>query len=126
MPENHSIPVSQRAFLLPECGGPAHLTNSYPVIQPSELQSGQCLVKLTFSGVCHSDLGIKNGNFPNKPKKDLIGGHEGIGTVVAIAANTPSNKLIKVGSRVGLKFLATACFNCDLCLKGFEGRKQCP
>ncbi|PAV17267.1 mannitol-1-phosphate dehydrogenase MPDH1 [Pyrrhoderma noxium] len=52
---------------------------------------------------------------------DLIGGHEGIGTVVAIAANTPSNKLIKVGSRVGLKFLATACFNCDLCLKGFEG-----
>ncbi|EJC98054.1 mannitol-1-phosphate dehydrogenase [Fomitiporia mediterranea MF3/22] len=118
-----SIARTQRAFVLPVVGGPASLVIDHPVVQPDDLLPGRCLVRLTHSGVCHSDLGIKNKEFPNLPKANLVGGHEGVGTVVAIGAHTIGSK-VKVGDRVGIKFLATACRNCELCLKGFEG--HCP
>ena len=51
-----TIPKVQRACLLPQAGAGAVLVSDHPVVQPSELLPGQCLVKLTHSGVCHSDL----------------------------------------------------------------------
>ncbi|KAH8105663.1 mannitol-1-phosphate dehydrogenase [Phellopilus nigrolimitatus] len=119
MSEAFMIPKTQRAFVLPVVGGEIKLVNDHPVLSKSELLPGQCLVKLTHSGVCHSDLGIKKGAFPNKLKTDLVGGHEGVGTVVAIGDHT-TNRKVSVGDRVGIKYLGSACSNCELCLKGLE------
>ncbi|KAG6824627.1 hypothetical protein H0H93_001812 [Arthromyces matolae] len=49
----------------------------------------------------------------------LIGGHEGVGTIVAIAEHT-SGSPVKVGDRVGIKWLADSCLNCESCRKGLE------
>ena len=56
-----------------------------------------------------------------KPKKDLVGGHEGVGHVVAIGAHSTSTKL-KVGDRVGIKYIGSSCMDCEPCRKGNEGR----
>ena len=116
-----TIPTVQRAFVQPALGVPPKLKTDHPVVAPSSLLPGQCLVNLTHSGVCHSDYAIKEGWFaketPNKP--DLIGGHEGVGTVVAIAEHT-KNSPVQVGDRVGITFLADSCRNCEQCLKGEE------
>lgn len=51
------------------------------------------------------------------PKRDLVGGHEGIGEVVAIGSGTVEPK-VKLGQRVGIKYVAAACLNCEQCLSG--------
>jgi len=35
-----------------------------PVTQPQDLKNGQALVKLAFSGVCHTDLHAMLGDWP--------------------------------------------------------------
>ncbi|KAL5512791.1 hypothetical protein ACEPAG_3057 [Sanghuangporus baumii] len=115
----NAIPSVQRAFVLPKLGVPLKLVNNYPVFAPSDLLPGQCLVKLTHSGVCHSDYGLKEGWFAKDlpVKEPLIGGHEGVGSVVAIGEHT-LNSPVKVGDRVGITFLANTCRNCEQCLDG--------
>lgn len=49
----------------------------------------------------------------------LIGGHEGLGVIVAIAENTPYSP-VKLGDRVGIKWLADSCLQCESCRKGWE------
>ncbi|KAL5532475.1 ADH1_2 [Sanghuangporus sanghuang] len=120
MPSQPTIPAVQRAFVLSAPGEDLTLITDYPVVQPSELKPGQCLVKLTHSGVCHTDLSIRSNIHPVQPKANLIGGHEGIGIVVAVAENTEYGG-VKVGDRVGIKFVANSCLNCEMCLKGLEG-----
>jgi len=48
-----------------------------------------------------------------------IAGHEGIGHIVAIAEHT-ANSPVKVGDRVGIKWLARVCLNCEFCRTGKE------
>lgn len=102
------IPKTQKAAVLHEPKGDYRIETNWPVTQPNELKPGQCLVKLEYSGVCHSDLHIKNVDWGRAPPMPLIGGHEGVGTVVAIAEHT-NNPAVKVGDRVGLKFIAGVC-----------------
>lgn len=51
--------------------------NTHPVPTPSD---GDLLVKLEYSGVCHSDIHSIRGDTPMLTD---VAGHEGIGTVVA-------------------------------------------
>ncbi|KIK24440.1 hypothetical protein PISMIDRAFT_67976, partial [Pisolithus microcarpus 441] len=53
----------------------------------------------------------------------LIGGHEGVGTIVAIGTHT-ENSPVQVGQRVGIKWLAYSCLNCEQCRTGLE--QCCP
>ena len=78
---------------------------------------GQALVKLEACGVCHTDLHAINGDWPVKPKLPLIPGHEGVGIVEAIGPNVTS---VKVGDRVGIPWLYSACGECEYCLDGKE------
>ncbi|WP_303969613.1 alcohol dehydrogenase AdhP [Sporosarcina ureae] len=78
---------------------------------------GQALVKLEACGVCHTDLHAINGDWPVKPKLPLIPGHEGVGIVEAIGPNVTS---VKVGDRVGIPWLYSACGECEYCLAGKE------
>jgi len=81
------------------------------------------LVKIEASGVCHTDLHAAKADWPIPPTYPLIGGHEGVGIVVAIGENT-SRSPVKLGDRVGIKWLADSCLNCEFCKKGYE--QNCP
>ncbi|KAJ4188150.1 hypothetical protein NW759_016851 [Fusarium solani] len=87
-----------------------------PVPQPGP---GQVLVRLQYSGVCHTDYAFCMGTFPGAPpaQEGQIGGHEGVGTVVS---QGPGILTPAVGSKVGIKFSADACLSCKECLEGSE------
>jgi propanol-preferring alcohol dehydrogenase len=75
------------------------------------------LVRVHASGVCHTDLHAANGDWPVKPRPPFIPGHEGVGVVEAIGENVTH---IKVGDRVGVPWLHSACGYCGYCLTGWE------
>lgn len=78
---------------------------------------GQALVKIQACGVCHTDLHAAQGDWPVKPKLPLIPGHEGVGIVEEIGEGVTA---VKVGDRVGIPWLYSACGECDYCLNGQE------
>jgi len=88
-----SIPKTQRAGISPAADQPS-IVAEVPVTQPADLEVGQALVKLLYSGVCASDLTIIKD--PNQPIRPCIAGHEGAGVIVAI--NDPRS-VMKVGDR---------------------------
>ena len=50
---------------------------------------------------------------------DIVSPLQGVGHVVAIGAHT-QNSPVKLGDRVGIKWLAYSCLDCELCRKGLE------
>jgi len=79
--------------------------------------SGQVLVEIFASGVCHTDLHAADGDWPVKPTLPFTPGHEGAGTVVELG---PGVTHLKLGDRVGLAWLHSACGHCNFCLSGWE------
>ncbi|PTB30932.1 alcohol dehydrogenase AdhP [Photobacterium phosphoreum] len=75
------------------------------------------LVNIKACGVCHTDIHACQGDWPVKPKMPLIPGHEGVGIVTKVGENVDH---VKIGDRVGVPFLYTACGYCDYCLEGKE------
>ncbi|KAG6887572.1 hypothetical protein C0992_011770 [Termitomyces sp. T32_za158] len=114
-----SIPKTAKAAVLTDRGGKYIFKEDYPVKQPSELLPGECLVKIEYSGVCHSDLHVKLGDWQKKSILPLIGGHEAVGRVVAIGEHSDAGT-VKIGDRVGLKWFADVCMKCEMCRKGYE------
>ena len=89
---------------------------SIPV--PREPGAGQILVKINWSGLCGSDKSllfdeISFGLGMNEKSKG-IAGHEGAGEVVAVAPDV--EHLWKIGDRAGIKWVASVCRNCELCI----------
>ncbi len=78
------------------------------------ISSQEVLVKIHACGVCHTDLHACHGDWPVKPKMPLVPGHEG---VVEIGEQV---KHLKLGDRVGIPWLYSACGFCDYCLSGDE------
>ncbi|KAI0064343.1 GroES-like protein [Artomyces pyxidatus] len=116
---SYNIPKTQKAAVVESPDAPIHVRDDYPVKQPEELAPGECLVKMHCTGVCHTDLHARKGDWPVPPKLPLIGGHEGVGEIVAIGAHT-ANSPVKIGDRVGIKWLADSCLECEQCRKGLE------
>ncbi|KAJ5520262.1 hypothetical protein N7463_000715 [Penicillium fimorum] len=84
---------------------------------------GQILIKMTHSGVCHSDLSLMTKTWswlPEPVKTGQIGGHEGVGIVTELGPSSEASG-VKVGDRVGIKWIAYACGNCMPCLAGADG-----
>lgn len=117
-----SIPATQTACVFYNKGGPVKIEKDYPVTKAADLAPGQVLIKLAYSGVCHTDLHAMLGDWPLDNKLPLIGGHEGAGEIVAIAENTQT--YLKIGDKVGVKWLADSCLHCEYCRRGFE--QNCP
>ncbi|WP_340692421.1 alcohol dehydrogenase AdhP [Hyphomonas sp.] len=78
---------------------------------------GQILVKTEACGVCHTDLHAAKGDWPVKPTPPFIPGHEGIGKVVALGSGVT---IVKLGDRVGVPWLYSACGHCEHCLSAWE------
>ncbi|MAI78500.1 MAG: Zn-dependent alcohol dehydrogenase [Deltaproteobacteria bacterium] len=78
----------------------------------SELGPHDVHVKVSSSGVCHSDLSAQNGTIPMPPPCVL--GHEGAGVIQEVGSNV---KELAAGDHVVLSFLP-ACRQCKSCLRG--------
>jgi propanol-preferring alcohol dehydrogenase len=78
---------------------------------------GQILVKTEACGVCHTDLHARDGDWPLKPGLPFTPGHEGIGLVVALGTGVTA---VKLGERVGVPWLYSACGHCEFCLAARE------
>lgn len=78
---------------------------------------GQALVKLIASGVCHTDLHARDGDWPVKPTPPFVPGHEGVGVVEALGEGVDD---LAVGDLVGNAWLWTACGVCRFCRTGWE------
>ena len=77
----------------------------------------QALVKVEFTGVCHTDLHAARGDWPVTPSPPFIPGHEGVGRVVAVGREVTD---VSDGDLMGSAWLATACGTCRDCLRGWE------
>ncbi|WP_062077065.1 alcohol dehydrogenase AdhP [Demequina globuliformis] len=77
----------------------------------------EALVKVQYSGVCHTDLHAAEGDWPVKPTPPFIPGHEGVGEVVAVGDRVTR---VNVGDTVGNAWLWSACGECEFCESGWE------
>ena len=74
----------------------------------------EVLVRLTASGLCHSDEHLVTGDIPIP--FPVVGGHEGAGIVVETG---PGVENVKEGDSVVLSFLP-ACGHCSYCARGMQ------
>jgi S-(hydroxymethyl)glutathione dehydrogenase / alcohol dehydrogenase len=95
-----------RAAMFTETGGPLTIEN----VDPTPPGPRDVLVQLGASGVCHSDLSLKNGYVGIMPGTIL--GHEGAGTVVDVGKEVTK---VKPGDRIVAAFIP-ACGECWFCL----------
>ncbi len=72
-----------------------------------------CIVKITASGICGSDLHLLDGFVPTMESGDILG-HESMGVVVEVGSAV---KNLKKGDRVVVPFVI-ACGDCYFCKKG--------
>lgn len=102
-----------RAAVVHELGAPLVVEEvDLPVPGPNE-----ALVKVTHTGVCHTDLHAAHGDWPVQPSPPFVPGHEGVGEVVAVGGAVTR---VKVGDIVGNAWLWTACGECEFCESGWE------
>ncbi|MGI8792781.1 MAG: Zn-dependent alcohol dehydrogenase [Acidimicrobiales bacterium] len=88
--------------------------------QPSEIREvdiagpgpGEVKVRIKATGVCHSDLSLRNGNLPHP--FPCVAGHEGAGDIVAVGPGVTS---VGEGDRVIIAW-APCCGACEACVTG--------
>ncbi len=80
------------------------------------LQEHEILISVTTCGVCHTELDEIEGRTP-PPQLPVVLGHQVVGRVEAAAAGATRFKL---GDRVGVAWIHSACGQCSFCLRGRE------
>ena len=100
----------------------------YQPLRPMEferraLRPDDVAIKITYAGICHSDLHTcrndwENTNYP------VIPGHEIVGIVTAVGDEVTRHR---VGDTVAVGCMVDSCMECDQCLEGWEVfcRKGC-
>jgi propanol-preferring alcohol dehydrogenase len=78
---------------------------------------GQVLVHLEACGLCHTDIHAAHGDWPVQPPLPFVPGHEGIGIVEKLGAGVTNRR---VGERVAIAWLGSACGSCRYCIDGRE------
>ncbi|MFC1864658.1 zinc-dependent alcohol dehydrogenase family protein [Chloroflexota bacterium] len=94
---------------------PLELTD-LPVSEPG---SREILVKISVCGVCHTELDEIEGRL--QPKLPVVLGHEIVGKVESLGSGATK---FKVGDRVGIAWIYSACGKCHFCQEGNEN--LCP
>ena len=77
-------------------------------------KEAEVLVKMTASGLCHSDYHVVTGDLP--APLPMVGGHEGAGVVVEVG---PGVKEVAEGDHVVMSFLPS-CGHCKPCARGMS------
>jgi alcohol dehydrogenase, propanol-preferring len=84
-----------------------------PVPEP---KTDEILVRVTVCGVCHTELDEIEGRTP-PTSFPMVLGHQIVGRVVKAG---PRAKRFKLGERVGIAWIYSACGECAFCLRGDE------
>ena len=85
-----------------------------------EPEENEILVKVSACGVCHTELDEIEGRTP-PPRLPVILGHQVVGIINACGRRA---SLYKIGDRVGVAWIYSACGECKFCLAGDEN--LCP
>ncbi|PYH45017.1 zinc-dependent alcohol dehydrogenase [Aspergillus saccharolyticus JOP 1030-1] len=116
------IPQTQTVALVNELGGRVEFREDYPVPTPGH---NEVLAKVLYTGVCQSDLHTKSGTAASSEGTPItnikfphVGGHEGVGRIVALGPGCGSD--LRVGGLVGIRFSSRICRRCEFCLAGTE------
>ncbi|TSE06675.1 NADPH-dependent aldehyde reductase Ahr [Aquimarina algiphila] len=99
--------------------------NAYAAVEPKakltphsyeleELGPEQVDIKVSYCGICHSDLSMINNDW-GITEYPIVPGHEVIGEVIATG---DAVKKIKVGDKVGLGWFSASCMSCHECMDG--------
>ncbi|KAI1340849.1 GroES-like protein [Xylariaceae sp. FL0016] len=114
------LPKTYKAVVYDE---PGKISTKVVELDMPEPGPGEVLINLTHSGVCHSDMCVMLNAWPGLPQPTeagQVGGHEGVGKVVKLGPGA-ENSAVKVGDRVGIKWISAVCFSCPPCLAGYDG-----
>lgn len=93
--------------------GPAKLLQPFIYDAPS-LGPFDLLLKVSHCGLCHSDIHLIDDDW-KRSKYPLVPGHEVVGAIVKMGDGVQN---LKVGRRVGVSWLRSACLSCPTCLEG--------
>lgn len=80
----------------------------------AELGAFEILIKVTHCGLCHSDVHLIDDDW-KRSKYPLVPGHEIVGTISKMGKNVDH---LKLGERVGVSWVRSACLACTSCLEG--------
>lgn len=89
-------------------------------VEQPQPDAHEVLIEIEACGVCHSDLHVADGDWPQLvpiTKRPLILGHEIAGRVVEKGASVNH---LEVGDRVGVPWVYWTCGECDFCREGNE------
>ncbi|KAI9818231.1 MAG: hypothetical protein M1827_000856 [Pycnora praestabilis] len=114
------IPKHHRACVFDQ---PGKISTKIEMLDTPEPGPGEVLINLTHSGVCHSDMGVMMNSWAGLPyptQPGQVGGHEGVGKVVKLGPGAETST-VKVGDRVGVKWISAICGSCPACLEGADG-----
>jgi S-(hydroxymethyl)glutathione dehydrogenase / alcohol dehydrogenase len=98
------VTTEVRAVVLDEAGSPARI-ETLELIEP---RAGEVRVRVQASGVCHSDLHVRDGEW-ERPTP-MVMGHEGAGVIEAVGPGVT----LRVGQPVALSWLIP-CGSCRAC-----------
>ena len=107
-----------RAMILPAL---CRLDENPNPLQLAELSDpvpgpGEILVRVAACGVCHTELDEIEGRTP-PPQLPVVLGHQVVGRVEALG---PDAGAFRVGERVGVAWIYSACGACEFCRSGRE------
>ncbi len=103
-----------RAAVVTEFGAPPLVVQDIAIPTPGP---DQVLIKIEACGLCHTDIHAAKGDWPAKPTVPFVPGHEGIGVIEAAGENVSRDR---IGQRVAIAWLGSACGECDHCVSGWE------
>jgi propanol-preferring alcohol dehydrogenase len=89
-------------------------------VEPPAPAADEVLIEVEACGVCHSDLHVADGDWPQMvsiTKRPLILGHEVVGRVVEKGKSVVH---LEAGDRVGIPWLYWSCGVCEFCREGNE------
>jgi propanol-preferring alcohol dehydrogenase len=113
------IPKKHKALVYDKPGSISTKIEELDVPEPGP---GEVLINLTHSGVCHSDMGVMLNAWSMLPfptQAGQVGGHEGVGRIVKMGPAT-DGAAVKVGDRVGIKWMSGICEACEPCRAGMD------
>lgn len=85
-------------------------------IERRALRPDDVAIRITYSGICHSDLHTARNDWANSIYP-VVPGHEIVGVVTAIGSEVTRHQ---VGDTVAVGVIVDSCMTCDQCLEGWE------
>jgi alcohol dehydrogenase, propanol-preferring len=104
---------SMKAAVVTDFRSPLQIQD-LPVPEP---RTGEVLVRIETSGLCHTDIHAAHGDWPVRPTPPFVPGHEGIGRIEKLGLGVTTRSL---GDRVAIAWLGYACGECRYCIGGWE------